>query len=181
MLTDFGGEFDSAWGGVVTMHNGEIVAGGCVNSASVWGGDFGLARYEPDGSLDQTFGQGGTVATGIDNHSGCAFAMVRQPNDKIVLAGAAIDGLAMARYEPDGSLDTTFGTDGIVIDGMSWGAQGLTLRPDGRLVAVGRANFPEPGSDVTVSSSLERGILTQRSVREGTSSQTSADTSSRWT
>ena len=88
----------------------------------------------------------------------------------------------MARSEPDGSLDTTFGTDGIVIDGMSWGAQGLTLRPDGRLVAVEeRPTSRNPGRMSPFPSSLERGILTQRSVREGTSSQTSADTSSRWT
>ena len=113
ILTDFGGESDSALGGVAIQPNGKIVTGGTVNSdASGTIADFGLARYDADGGLDQAFGEGGTVVTNIDDHHAYADSMVLQPDGKIVLGGGSADGLALARYRTDGSLDPAFGTVG---------------------------------------------------------------------
>lgn len=83
--------------------------------------EFALARYEPDGSLDPTFGNGGIVQTGFYGQDQLA-GIVAQPDGKIVATGSAGVGghgldtstMALARYEPDGSLDPTFGTVGEV-------------------------------------------------------------------
>ena len=141
ILTDFGGESDSALGGVVILPNGKIVTSGTVNSdASGTIADFGLARYDADGGLDASFGQGGKVVTNIDDHHGYADSMVLQPDGKIVLGGGCADGLALARYQTDGSLDPAFGNGGIVA-GIADGAfaNDLALQPDGKLVAAGVA------------------------------------------
>ena len=141
VLTDFGGESDSALGGVVILPNGKIVTSGTVNSdASGTIADFGLARYDADGGLDASFGQGGKVVTNIDDHHGYADSMVLQPDGKIVLGGGCADGLALARYQTDGSLDPAFGNGGIVA-GIADGAfaNDLALQPDGKFVAAGVA------------------------------------------
>jgi uncharacterized delta-60 repeat protein len=159
VFTDFGGSADSAGGGVVIQPNGKIVAGGTVTSnASGTISDFGLARYSADGSLDQTFGQGGRVVTNIENHSASAAAMVLQPDGRIVLGGGAGDlGLALARYEADGSLDPTFGVGGIAI-GMASGtsATGLALEPSGKLVAAGPKTTLIPPSQLASDFGVER-------------------------
>ena len=72
-------------------------------------------RFNADGTLDTTFGTGGLVQIDFDQ-----FAAVLQSDGKIVTAGSFLDvdpfqrGFALARFLPDGSLDTTFGTDGRV-------------------------------------------------------------------
>ena len=90
--------------GIAVQPDGKIVV---VTSGSV-------VRYLPDGSLDSSFGAGGSVATAFD-----AAAVALQPAGKIVVAGAMSDGsgidgseFAVARYNPDGSPDASFGTDG---------------------------------------------------------------------
>jgi uncharacterized delta-60 repeat protein len=102
--------------------NGKIVAAGTKTSGS---NDFALVRYNADGSLDKTFGGGkGEVTTDIGNKSNdVAVRIALQADGKIVVAGATApngvsttttDDLALVRYNPDGSLDTTFGTGGKV-------------------------------------------------------------------
>jgi uncharacterized delta-60 repeat protein len=77
--------------------------------------DFALARYNADGSLDETFGNSGRVLTNISGDDE-ARAVVLQSDGKIVVAGFATVGggkdFAVARYTADGLLDTTFSTDG---------------------------------------------------------------------
>jgi len=121
-----------------------VLAGSSYNGA---GGDFALARYNPDGSLDTTFGTNGTVTTdfGADyEESATTFAL--QADGKIVVAGSSYNGtgddFALARYNPDGSLDPTFGTDGIVttdFSGDSDSANDLALQADGKIVVAGHA------------------------------------------
>src|SRR5687768_8077944 len=70
-----------------------------------------------DGSLDPTFGTGGKVMTDFGStDEGLAVAL--QSDGKIVVVGKSYDGsnfdFALARYNSDGSLDTTFGTNGRV-------------------------------------------------------------------
>jgi uncharacterized delta-60 repeat protein len=95
-------------------------------------------RYLPDGSLDPTFGTGGLVTTdfgGIDR----GFALVLQPDGKLVAAGFSGGDFALARYLPDGSLDPMFGTGGLVTTDFGGAAEAvaLVLQPDGKLVAAG--------------------------------------------
>ncbi|MFE5711448.1 calcium-binding protein [Streptomyces sp. NPDC056501] len=137
VTTDFGG-FDQAGGVVVQVADSKIIAAGPA------GGNFALARYNADGSLDTTFDTDGKVTTdfgGADE----AFGVAVQADNKIVAAGRSDTGgtndFALARYNPtDGSLDTTFDTDGRVITnfgGNSDQADELAVQADGRIVAAG--------------------------------------------
>jgi uncharacterized delta-60 repeat protein len=134
VTTDFGGQFDLALA-LVLQPDSKLVAAGLFG-----GGNFALARYLPDGSLDPTFGVGGTV---ISDFEGELLALALQPDGKLVAAGGSAGSFALARYLPDGSLDPTFGVGGTVttdftndVGGVD-AAHALALQPDGKLVAAG--------------------------------------------
>jgi uncharacterized delta-60 repeat protein len=105
---------------------------------------FALARYNPDGSLDTSFNGTGKVTTAIGTSGDLADALVLQPDGKLVAAGWSKTGsqnvFALARYNPDGSLDTSFNGSGkttTAIGTSDDGARALMLQPDGKLVAGG--------------------------------------------
>jgi uncharacterized delta-60 repeat protein len=136
VLTDFAGGNDRAQAAVF-QPDGKIVAVG-------WAGGtpsrFALARYNPDGSLDPTFGTGGKVATAFAMNADARSAVL-EPDGQIVAAGAVARdtvqaALALARYNPDGSLDASFGTSGTVL----WEIGG----PRRLAVIFARENVPPP-------------------------------------
>ena len=98
------------------------------------------------GALDPTFGNGGMVSGTAGIYRATAVAV--EPDGKIVAGGYAtnVNGhaevFALARYNTDGTLDTTFGNNGVVqtVVGAtnSW-VNGLTIQSDGKIVAVGSA------------------------------------------
>jgi uncharacterized delta-60 repeat protein len=100
--------------------------------------DFALVRYNADGSLDTLFGNGGMVGTSFKQGRGADVnGVVLVPNGmsppKIVMVGSSANdaGVELARYNPDGSLDTTFGSRGtayVAISG-SMGVSALALDP----------------------------------------------------
>ncbi|HEX8266607.1 MAG TPA: FG-GAP-like repeat-containing protein [Pyrinomonadaceae bacterium] len=114
------------------------------------GGDFGVARLTTAGALDNTFGTGGKVTTSIEAQSDVATDVKIQPNGKIVVAGysSASDtvnqNFALARYNPDGSLDISFDDDGKVITDFGNNANdfinGIALLADGKILAGGVSN-----------------------------------------
>jgi uncharacterized delta-60 repeat protein len=75
---------------------------------------FVLARYLPSGELDTSFGGTGVVTTAIGGYSG-AVSLALQPDGKVIAGGWANAGpsFALARYNDDGSLDTSFGNGGV--------------------------------------------------------------------
>jgi uncharacterized delta-60 repeat protein len=95
------------------------------------------------GDLDRGFGGDGTVTT---DFPGVARALVVQGR-KLVAAGLAFssetsDDFGLARYNPNGTLDASFGTGGTVTTdfaGDSDAAHALAVQPDGKLVAAGEA------------------------------------------
>ena len=108
-------------------------------------GDFLLTRYNPNGSLDTTFNHTGVVTTdfGADEE---ATALTLTANGQIVAAGnSTISGrpfsqLALARYNPDGTLDATFGNNGEVLSGdvgHSYEISDVAVGPDQKVVVVG--------------------------------------------
>lgn len=131
---------------LVLQPDGKLIAAGAteaLNGRVV----FAVARFLPDGKLDRSFGPAGTVATDFGD-GGVAFALVLQPDGKVVAAGAtgrgdfAVGKFALARYLPTGHLDRSFGTDGKVISDFGWrGVLALGLQPDGKLVAAGAAEI----------------------------------------
>jgi uncharacterized delta-60 repeat protein len=128
---------------LVLQRDGKLVAAGEASSGSNY--DFALARYTEDGSLDTSFGNGGTVTTPIGTGQGVsAGALVQQADGKLVAAGNAYTGskedFALVRYTPDGSLDPSFGNGGIVMSSLGASddiAAALVQQIDGRLVALG--------------------------------------------
>ncbi len=133
---------DSAAKAVALQPDGKIVVAGMSYSGGV--DFFALARYNVDGSLDTTLNSTGTVTTLIGTDS-AANAVALQPDGKIVVAGIAYSGgaysFALARYNGDGSLDTTFNATGTIIKsiGASSGANAVAIGPDGKITAVGNS------------------------------------------
>ena len=100
--------------------DGKIVAVGTTQHPTTFDDQFALARYTRDGSLDTSFGTGGKVTTEFGVKFNGAGAVEIQGDGKIVVAGGAAGGptgadIALARYNGDGSLDTSFGTGGKVV------------------------------------------------------------------
>jgi uncharacterized delta-60 repeat protein len=140
VTTDFAGELDRA-SGIAIQGDGRIVAAGGGFFAGTL--DFGLTRYNPDGSLDTTFGGDGKVTTDFAGSSDQATGMAIQVNGKIVAAGrtmvAGNSDFALTRHNADGSLDPTFSGDGRVATdfGAFDEALAIAVQGDGKIVAVG--------------------------------------------
>jgi uncharacterized delta-60 repeat protein len=111
------------------------------------GNDFGLAAFTAAGSPDAGFGTGGQVQTDLLGPVGAkAFAVARQADGKLVVAGAVtsssgVSSYAVFRYNADGSLDTSFGDGGVVRRDLEPGfvsiAQAVVVQPDGKIVVGG--------------------------------------------
>ncbi|MDF3143400.1 calcium-binding protein, partial [Streptomyces sp. T21Q-yed] len=123
---------------VAVQPDGKIVAGARA------GGSFAVVRYLPDGSPDGAFGGGDGVSITSFSDVGGAVAqdMALQPDGKIVLVGYSGEtnfDFALARYNSDGSLDTTFSGDGRVttdLGGYNWG-ETVVVQSSGKIVASG--------------------------------------------
>jgi uncharacterized delta-60 repeat protein len=96
--------------------DGKIVAAGIATNNEVTY-EFAVARFNTDGSLDTTFGTGGQATTTVTGFLTESVSLI-QPDGKILIAGSALISvrrptqLAMVRYNPDGSLDSSFGNNG---------------------------------------------------------------------
>jgi uncharacterized delta-60 repeat protein len=134
VTTDFGTRLD-AGSAVAVQPDGRIVV---VGITLPFHGEFALARYNVDGSLDASFGVGGKVTTSLGG-SEQANAVALQPDGRIVVAGGSSGDFGLARYNADGSLDTTFGKSGKVRTdlGFSDDVFELAIQTDGRIVAAG--------------------------------------------
>jgi uncharacterized delta-60 repeat protein len=144
-LTDFDGDDDIARG--VKVHSdGKIVVGGSARFGTR-ASDFAIARYTSDGKLDPTFAGNGKAATDFGGRDE-VWDIAIQPDGKIVTVGFAQWGpgngscttdVAVARYLPDGHLDTTFSTDGKTTTGLGCDDYGnaVAIAPDGKIVVVG--------------------------------------------
>ena len=109
---------DKAYG-VVIQPDGKIIVAG-YSTSTLTGKDFTVVRYNTDGSLDNTFGTNGIVTTDLLLVSeDIAYSVALQTDGKIVLAGYCDNGsnrdAALVRYNSNGVLDNTFGTNGIVL------------------------------------------------------------------
>jgi uncharacterized delta-60 repeat protein len=126
---------------VAIQSDGKIVAAGLSLNAS-GDYDFALVRYTTSGALDGLFGTGGTVTTPIGSAEDIANAVAIQADGKIVAAGYSHSGsnhFALARYNPAGTLDGSFGTGGKVTTpiGVIDQAFGMAIQSDGKIVAAG--------------------------------------------
>src|SRR4029079_2637604 len=133
-----------------------LVAGASFLGSSGTGNDFAVVRYNPDGSLDTTFDGDGKLTTdfGAAFNNDVASAITVQPDGKILVAGsgssfsASNSDFAVARYNPDGSLDTSFAGVGkftFGLGGFNDFASDVVLQPDGKILIAG-TTFIDSGS-----------------------------------
>ena len=146
--TSFGGGTGKAMSGLggddvgnslVVQSDGKILVGGN------YGNDFLVARFTSTGTFDTSFSGTGYVTTDFANNSDTGRSLVLQSDGKILLAGQSYNNTtftdyAVARYNSDGSLDTTFNSTGKVnIDFGSSTDQGygVAVQADGKIVLTG--------------------------------------------
>ena len=141
VITDFGSGNDEGKSVIIQSDGKIVVAGGSFNGTD-W--DIALARYNGDGSLDNTFDSDGKVTTPIGNYDDYAQSIALQSDGKFVVAGYSIIGtnydFAVVRYKNDGSLDTDFGSGGKVT--TSFGNNGdvgysMVIQSDDKIVVAG--------------------------------------------
>ena len=137
--------------GVVTsislQEDGKIVAAGYTGDEFFDGSAFHIERYNPDGSYDKSFDENGMVSTKVYGKTCFINAAALQPNGKIIVTGktGGIDNeplLTVARYNTDGSLDNSFGKEGIVTTPLpQYGGEGtkvfLTGEKGDKIVVAG--------------------------------------------
>jgi uncharacterized delta-60 repeat protein len=129
---------------LVVQPDGKLVAAGAAFNSGGTDGQFALVRYNADGTLDTTFGTGGKVTTDFRDHD-VATALAVQPDGKLVAAGYTTTvfqtpwDFALARYNPDGRLDPTFGVSGrVTTDFARWTRPGERPGPERRRDISGR-------------------------------------------
>jgi len=130
---------------VAVQGDGKIVTAG---GTETLGGDFLVYRFNADGSADQSFGLGGVVGTDIAGRADIARAIALQGDGKIIVAGSSDGEFALARYNANGSPDTTFGTNGVVTTpfGADATALDVAIQDDGKIVAAGRSSATAGGT-----------------------------------
>jgi uncharacterized delta-60 repeat protein len=124
---------------VAIQSDGKIAVAGAASDDSF----FALARYNADGMLDSTFEGDGTAVTDFTPGPDFVWDMTIQPDGKIAATGRVAGRFGLARYNPDGTLDSTFGGDGRVTTNFTAGwdiPKGIALQADGKIVVVGDAN-----------------------------------------
>ena len=136
---DFGNTDDSFFG-LALQSGGKIVAVGSnydnVRDRIV------LARFNPDGTPDNSFSGDGKLVTNLIGNAGAAAVAVQQ-DGKIVIAGyfnkAGVISMAIARYLPDGNIDLAFADNGFRFITSGWNsvAKAIAIQNDGKIIAAG--------------------------------------------
>jgi uncharacterized delta-60 repeat protein len=152
------GDRDDRANSVVVQSDGKIVVAGYASDGSKR--RFAVVRYSTTGLLDPDFGTGGKVTTDIAEFDDEANSVVVQRDGKIVVAGTSNSGeaisdytdqtridFAVARYNTDGSIDESFGTDGIIttaFGALSAEANSVVVQSDGKIVVAGTSDSGDP-------------------------------------
>lgn len=171
VTTDFPG-LAAVISSVVVQPDGKILVAGGAFPAFTFLGDFELVRYNPNGSLDTSFGTGGIVTTSFPGQGSYAFAVALQSDGKIIAAGtdfvnfssddSSNTDFALARYNSNGTLDTTFGSGGKVttdFDTFNDDAFSVLIQSDGKIIAVGSAKNPANFYDFAAVRYLANGAI----------------------
>jgi uncharacterized delta-60 repeat protein len=135
--------FNGGYASTIQQSDGKFVV---VSSVIGNSSPYVIARYNLDGSIDSSFGDNGTVTTTFIPFSGgdLTFSLTQQKDGKIIVLGVEPElrgKLAIARYNLDGSADTSFGTNGKVVRSSTGGFADspgtIILQNDGKLLVSG--------------------------------------------
>jgi len=140
---------DSANSGLIQPDGKIVVAGYAINDAN-GKKDFAIARFNPDGTLDDSFQGNGMTLIHITEFSDAAYTLLRQPDGKYLMGGLAHSetaaggsALALARLNENGTFDNTFDDDGIfslIHPGISTVIFSAAMQPDGKIISAGTFN-----------------------------------------
>src|SRR5262249_24906956 len=126
-------------------NDGRIVVAGIYTGSSKKS-QFGVVRYNPDGSLDKSFGGSGEVA----GPGSWALDVLVQRDGKVLAAGDSNGDFALSRDNEDGSMDSKFGGRGVVLTKIASNSfdrvYAIALQADGKIVAVGGTTPPNSSS-----------------------------------
>ena len=133
---------------VALQSDGMIIAAGYTldNTSDV---NFALIRFNVNGLVDNAFGSSGRIATDLGTVDDRIADIAIQSDGKIVVAGHSLSDIALARYNTDGSLDSTFGSGGTIITDLGGGdlAHAVVIQPDGKIVVAGKTTSNQTLSD----------------------------------
>lgn len=151
---DFAGSGDQA-SSVLVQSDGRIVLAGHAGTSTPLGvdNDFAVARFTSAGVLDGTFGTAGKSRTDFGGRSDLGLAAALQSDDKIVVVGrfaqtgGSFEDTGAARYNANGTLDTSFANAGILrrnlsFNGLADQATDIAIQPDGKILLAGFAQEP---------------------------------------
>ncbi len=156
ITTDFAGSTDIGYS-VTTDAQGRVLVGGYANNGST-GADFAVVCYTADGTLDNSFGNGGKVTTDFAGSSDVGYSVTTDAQGRVLVGGYAVNGstgydFAVVRYKADGTLDNSFGNGGKVttnVAGSSDFGYSVTTDTQGRVLVSGHANNGSTGADFAV-------------------------------
>jgi uncharacterized delta-60 repeat protein len=153
---------------VAIQSDGKIIAAGhttnkrqspnCHASCNL---EFALVRYNANGTLDSSFGSGGKVITNMGASDDTIQEIVIQPDGKIVAVGQSSNRVALARYNSNGTLDSSFDSDGkLFMTGFAatnTQTPGIVLQPDGKIVLASSPGFARFNANVSLDTTFGTG------------------------
>jgi uncharacterized delta-60 repeat protein len=144
VVTSFGYGFDDAANAIVVQADGKLVVAG--TSKEKLKNDIALARYTSNGQPDASFGINGKLVAPLDGQT-TGNAMAIQQDGKIVVGGTfvrnrnSIANYLLVRFTADGTIDSTFGNNGMVKGSASnspySSINAVIIQPDGKIIATG--------------------------------------------
>ncbi len=151
VLTDLGTNVTTFTAAATLQSDSKIIVAGFIAEADSLS-DLFVIRYNSDGTLDTTFGNGGMTVIALSAENDRAIAVAIQPDGKVIVGATTalytadlddyLGQFAIVRLNSNGLLDTTFGTNGVVITGLpnvNLDASAMALQADGKIVLTGKA------------------------------------------
>jgi uncharacterized delta-60 repeat protein len=153
VLTPLGIDMENEYNSVQVLDNGKIMVA-ATNGIMSSGYDFAIVQYNADGTLDTNFGTNGIVITDFNTKDNEVRSLITLPNHKFIVGGEiyinssnGYTDFAVARYNENGTLDTTFGNNGLssvnigttfnsLYSSEDW-ITNVKLLPNGKIIAVG--------------------------------------------
>jgi uncharacterized delta-60 repeat protein len=137
VIQPIGSSIDEGYSLAIQPDGKILLRGSCDNGSNL---DFCIARFNSNGTLDTTFGFSGKVIQPIGSFGDYGLSLAIQPDGKILLGGYCAGDFCIARFNSNGTLDTTFGSSGKVIQPIGSSndfGRSLVIQPDGKILLGG--------------------------------------------